>query len=103
MRRSLWGVAGVAIVVAVAVAIAVLPGPGADDTPDPTRTSLYRSEPDLLPAGAYVIDKLSERPITLELPANWTGLEHGRGQALIVKTVDAEPFGTVGNTALLGI
>ena len=87
MRRSLWAVAaGVAIVVALAVAIAVLPGPGADATPDPTPTSLYRSEPDLLPPGAYVIDELFERPITLEVPANWTGLGQGRGQALIVKT-----------------
>ena len=104
MRWSLRALAaGVSIVVAVAVAIALLPGLGADATPDPTRTSLYRSEPDLLPAGAYVIDQLFERPITLELPGNWTGLEHSRGQALIVKTVDAEPFGTVGNTVLLGI
>ena len=89
--------------VAFAVAIAVLPGSGADATPDPTPTSLYQSEPDLLPAGAYVIDKVSERPILLELPADWTGLEHGRGQAVIIKTVDAQPFGTVDNTVLLGI
>ena len=95
--------AGVAIVVALAVAITFLPGPDADPLPDPTPTSLYRSEPDLLPSGAYVIDKLFEHPITLELPANWTGLEHSRGQALIIKTVDGEPFGTVASTVLLGI
>ena len=87
----------------VAVAIVVLPGPGADATPDPTPTSLYRSAPDLLPSGAYVVDQLFERPITLEVPANWTGLEHGRGQALIVKTLDAQPFGEVGPTVLLGM
>ena len=104
MRRSLWAVAaGVAVVVALAVATAVLPGSGADTTQDPTPTSLYRSAPDLLPPGDYAVDKLFERPITLALPANWTGLEHGRGQALMVKTVDAQPFGTVGPTVLLGI
>ena len=104
MRRSLWAVAaGVAVVVALAVATAVLPGSGADATPDPTPTSLYRSAPDLLPSGAYVVDQLFERPITLEVPANWTGLGQGRGHALIVKTLDAQPFGEVGPTVLLGI
>ena len=50
-----------------------------------------------------MIDQLFERPITLEVPANWTGLGQGRGQALIVKTLDAQPFGEVGPTVLLGI
>ena len=104
MRRSLWAVAaGAAVVVALAVAIAVLPGSGADATPDPSPTSLYRSAPELLPPGAYVVDQLFERPITLEVPANWTGLGQGRGYALIVKTRDAQPFGEVGPTVLLGI
>lgn len=104
MRLTLRAAAaGIAIVVAFAVAIAVLPRPGADATPEPTPTSLYRSAPDLLPSGAYVIDELFERPISLEVPANWTGLGQGRGKAHIVKTLDAQPFGEVGPTVLLGI
>jgi hypothetical protein len=95
--------AGVTVLAVAAVGIFLMPPPGASPDTDPTPTSLYRSEPDLLPSGAYVIDKLFERPITLELPGNWTGLEHSRGQAVIIKTVDAQPFGTVDNSVLLGI
>jgi hypothetical protein len=94
---------GIIVLAAVGVGIVLLPRPGASTDADATPTSLYRSEPELLPAGTYAVDKLFERPITLELPANWTGLEHRRGQALVVKTVDAEPFGTVASTVPLGI
>ena len=104
MRLSLRTVgAGIAIVVAVAIGIFLLPRTGASPDAGPTPTSLYRSAPDLLPPGAYVVDELFERPITLEVPANWTGLGQGRGQAHIVKTLDAKPFGEVGPTVLLGI
>jgi hypothetical protein len=114
--------AGAAAIAAVVVAFALLPrsnpevGPGATTvvTPGPSASptirpsptgprALYRSAPALLAAGDYVIDQLFDRPITLRLPANWTGLEHSANNALLVKTVDAKPFGTVGNTVLLGI
>ena len=119
-------VAGVALVAAVALGFALLPrstdqvGPPASAspstavaaTPSPTPTplpsptgprSLYRSAPQLLRAGDYVIDQLYDGRITFQLPAKWTGLEHGVGNALLVKTKGARPFGTTGNTVLLGI
>jgi hypothetical protein len=94
---------GVAIVAVLAVAIAFQPDQAEDASADPSPMTLYRSAPELIPAGEYVVDKLFDGRITFDLPENWTGLEHMRGQALIVKTEDAQPFGEVGPTVLLGI
>ena len=104
MRLSPRAVAAaVAIVAVLAVGIAFQPGQAEDGSPDPSAMTLFRSAPDLLPAGHYVVDRLFNGRITFDLPENWTGLEHNRGQALIVKTLDAQPFDQVGPTVLLGI
>jgi hypothetical protein len=93
----------VAIVGVLAVAIAFQPDRAEDASADRSAMTLVRSAPDLLPAGHYVVDKLFDGRITFDLRENWTGLEHTRGQALIVKTADAQPFEMVGPTVLLGI
>ena len=104
MGRSHRSVAAVVtILITLGVGIALLPRDGAQPTPGSTPESLFRSAPDLLPAGDYVVDELFEGRIRIEVPANWTGLGQERGAALIVKTDDAQPFGAVGNTVLLGI
>jgi hypothetical protein len=118
--------AGAAVVAVVAVGFAMLPRSSPETsrgatpsptiaptaTPIPTATplpsptgprSLYRSAPQLLRPGDYVIDQLYDGRITFRMPARWTGLEHAVGNALLVKTLGARPFGTVGNTVLLGI
>ncbi|MFL5775672.1 MAG: hypothetical protein ACJ76W_05285 [Chloroflexota bacterium] len=122
-------VAGAAVIAALAVGLALLPpssptGPGGKPsqtsaTTEPSAASatsrptplpspsgprtLHRSAPELLRPGDYVIDQLFDGRITLRVPPNWTGLEHGVGNALLVKTKGALPFGTTGNTVLLGI
>jgi hypothetical protein len=104
MRLSPRAVAaGVAIVAVLAVASAIQPNQADDGSADPSPMTLFRSTPDLLPAGDYVVDRLFNGRITFDLPENWTGLEHNRGQALIVKTADAQPFEIVGPTVMLGI
>jgi len=93
---------GVALVALVAVAITFQPN--RDERPaDPSLTSFYRSEPELLPAGSYVADKVFDGRIAFDVPASWTSLEHRRGIAFLLKTVDAQPVWTVDNTVVLGI
>jgi hypothetical protein len=103
MRLSPRAVAaGVALVALVAVAIAFQPTRD-EGTVDSSLTSFYRSEPELLPAGGYVADQVFDGRIAFDVPANWTSLEHKRGVAFLLKTVDARPVWTVDNTVVLGI
>ncbi len=88
--------------------VGVGPTPSPSLSPSPTAASvatprLYRSAPDFLEPGEYLLDYVFDRSIKMSIPAYWTGLEHGQSNALIVKTRDRGAFGTVGNTVLLGI
>jgi hypothetical protein len=104
MNASRWAIAvGIILLAAVVVGILLLPRPSAVPASDSTATSLFRSQPRLLDAGTYLLDRvLDGRTIMISVPANWTSLEHSRGNALLVKTLDAEPFGTAPVTVLLG-
>jgi hypothetical protein len=83
--------------------------PGTEGSPTPSASptnaatyQLYRSEPFVLKPRRYAVDAKFESPFTFTVPANWTGLEHSSGFALLIKTQNARPFGTVPNLALLG-
>ena len=84
------------------------PTPVATVVPTAFRQELRRSVPLFLTPGDFALDHVLGRPMTVTIPAEWTGLEHGPGNALLVKTVvDAATgkrgaFGTVGNSVLLG-
>lgn len=72
------------------------------------RLQLSRSSPGFLEPGDYALDAVIGSPITITIPADWTGLEHGTGNALLVKTAIDDStgkrgaFGSVGNNVLLG-
>lgn len=77
--------------------------PTASASPSPTfMTQLNRSAPFKLQAGPYAVDAKFEAPFTLNVPKDWTGLEHKSGFALLIKTWHAGQFGRVPNLALLG-
>jgi hypothetical protein len=80
------------------------PEPTAVPTPVPTPfpSQLRRSEPGFLPPDDYRHSAFYV-PFTITVPADWTSLEARPGFALLVKTRDAEPFGTVNNIALLSV
>jgi len=110
--RLVSAAAAVALIVAIGGYAVLNPpfvGTGSDGSPTPSASpstaaiyQLYRSEPFVLKPRRYAVDAKFESPFTLTVPANWTGLEHKTGFALLIKTQDARPFGTVPNLALLG-
>ncbi len=93
-----------------APAVTAAATPSALPSPLPTvvRMQLFRSAPSFLLPDDYALDHVLGSPMTITVPADWTGLEHGPGNALLVKTaVDLATgkrgaFGTVGNNVLLG-
>lgn len=113
---------GTARVVAAAAAVSLLiaiggyallngslgsPGTNGSSTasPSPRETALpqlHRSEPSMLQPGPYAVSSAFDAPFTLTVPANWTGLEHKSGFALLVKTEAGGRFGFVPNHSLLG-
>jgi hypothetical protein len=103
-------VAGIIAIGSYAMLNAPFVSPGTDGSPTASPSpsamvtrQLYRSAPFRMEAGPYAVDSKFEAPFTLNVPKDWTGLEHKSGFALLIKTWHAGQFGRVPNLALLGL
>jgi hypothetical protein len=99
--RALVLTAAAALAAVAILSATLLPrlnvGSNATSRPAPSANVLYRSAPNRLPGGTYFA-KFFAAPFTMDVPDDWTGLEHGTNFVLIVKTANGGVFGSVPNT-----